>query len=69
MIFFVCIVKSAVKIEWIFRVAKLRLNFFLLMGEAVGDIFQEDETEYDVFIIGGIKLLAEFISRYPKFFI
>ena len=63
MIFFVRIVESAVKIEWIFGVAQLRLNFFLLMGEAVGDVFQEDETEYDVFVIGGIKLLAQFIGR------
>ena len=63
MIFFVRIVKSAVKIEWIFGIAQFCLNFFLLMGEAVGDVFQEDEAEYDVFVIGSIKLLAQFIGR------
>ena len=63
MIFFVRIVESAVKIEWIFGVAKFSLNFFLLMSEAVGDVFKEDEAEYDVFVIGGIKLLAQFIGR------
>ena len=51
------------RIEWIFGVAQLRLNFGLLMGEAVGDVFQEDEAEYDVFVIGCIKLLAQFIGR------
>jgi len=63
LILFFSIKKSAVKIEGIFGVAQLRLNFFLLMGEVVGDVFQEDETEYDVFVIGCIKLLAQFIGR------
>ena len=38
------------------------------MGEAVGDVFKEDEAEYDVFVIGSIKLLAQFIGRWPQFF-
>ena len=42
MVFFFGVVKSAVKIEWIFGVAKLCLNFFLLMSEAVGDVFKEN---------------------------
>ena len=63
MILFFGVIKSAVKIERVFRIGQFSLNFGLLMGEAVGDVFQKNEAEYDVFVIGGIKLLAQLIGR------
>ena len=45
--------------------------FFLLQRgvlflEGVGDVFQEDEAEDDVFVFGGVEVAAEFVGSGPK---
>ena len=35
--------------------------------EGVGDVFEEDEAEDDVFVFGGVHVIAEFIGGEPEF--
>lgn len=35
--------------------------------EGVGDVFEEDEAEDDVFVLGGVHIIAEFIGGEPEF--
>ena len=37
-----------------------------LRGEAVGDVFEEDEAEDDVFVVGGVQFGAEFVGGAPE---
>ena len=36
--------------------------------EGVGDVFEEDEAEEDVFIFGGVDVLAQLVGRFPQLF-
>jgi hypothetical protein len=32
----------------------------------VGDVFEEDQAEYDVFVFGGIDVFAQFVGGFPE---
>lgn len=36
--------------------------------ESIREIFQEDETQYDVFVLGGVKVTAQHVRRVPQLF-
>jgi hypothetical protein len=36
--------------------------------KSVGDVFQEDEAEHDVFVLGSVHVLAELVGGFPEFF-
>ena len=38
----------------------------MLFLERVGDVFQEDEAEDDVFIFGSVEVAAKFVGGGPK---
>jgi hypothetical protein len=35
-------------------------------GEGVGNVFQKDETENNVLVLGGIHVVAEFVRSSPQ---
>jgi hypothetical protein len=53
----------------------LRIGSLVLLGyepgvlllEGVGDIFEEDQAEYNVFILGGVHVGAERVGGLPQF--
>lgn len=48
------------------RVFEVVFYALALRGEAVGDIFEEDEAEDDVFVVGGVQFGAEFVGGSPE---
>ena len=42
------------------------LQLGVLFREGVGDVFQEDEAEDDVFVFGGVEVNAEFVGGGPQ---
>ena len=47
-------------------VAQVFFDLFALRGEGIGDVFEEDEAEDDVFVVGGVQLGAEFVGGFPE---
>ena len=48
------------------RVFEVVFYALALRGEAVGDVFEEDEAEDDVFVVGGVQFGAEFVGGSPE---
>ena len=54
----------------VFRVGALRSFRFepsMFLLEGIGDVFQEDQTEHDMLVLGGIHVGSERISGLPQF--
>lgn len=48
------------------RVFEVGGDALLLGAEAVADVFEEDEAEDDVFVVGGVQLGAKFVGGFPQ---
>ena len=48
------------------RVFEVVFYALALRGEAVGDVFEEDEAEDDVFVVGGVQFGAKFVGGSPE---
>jgi len=54
---------------WILRVGTFRLfgnKPGVVLLKCVGDVLQEDETENDVLVLGGVHIVAELVCRLPE---
>lgn len=60
------VVQRGVEIEGVFGVLQIGKDFALLGGEGVGDVFEENQAEDDVFVVGGVQLGAELVGGFPE---
>ena len=60
------VVVGRVEVVGVCRVFEVGGDALLLGAEAVADVFEEDEAEDDVFVVGGVQLGAEFVGGFPQ---
>lgn len=55
-----------VAVLWVGAVGSLRFELGVFSFEGVGDVLEEDEAEDDVFVLGGVHVVAEGVGGGPE---
>ena len=55
-----------VRVFWICALLLLGFKLRVLVLEGVGDVLQEDQSEDDVLVLGGVHVVAQGVGGFPK---
>lgn len=47
-------------------VARAGLQLGVMLLEGIGNVFEEDEAQHDVLVLGGIDVFAELVGGFPE---